>query len=185
MVTTLPPTISLSPILIHCLDKHIFLDIDKNIYFYNCPDYYKKDVNTNVNEIISKININKVSEITAKDYTARVSPISDTEIFSPKSYMNFSKCETILRNSYTILPPRKIMLIQITWNNTDDDVFVNQIEYQAFDDNKKILNLSLCNNVDSEIYYSIKENKTNEISLISYFEKKGVNIMHILSKIKI
>ena len=58
-------------------------------------------------------------------------------------------------------------------------VLVNQIEYKVYDDNQKMLNLSLCNNKSIDIHYSLKDNTTDKINLINSFKEKGINILDI------
>ena len=122
----------------------------------------------------------------SKDYIAQIIPIdysepnnNNTEILIPSTYVNFSECEKILRSVNGILPPRKITFIQIELNNTVDDILVNQMEYQAYDDNKKLLNLSLYYNETIKISYSFKENTTEKIDKINYFKNIGVDILNI------
>ena len=64
-------------------------------------------------------------------------------------------------------------------NNTNNDILVNQIEYQVYDDNKTLLNLSLCENSNITTYYTIKNDKQEEVDLISDFKKKGIDILDI------
>ena len=40
--------------------------------------------------------------------------------------------------------------------NKYDKSLINQVEYQAYDDNKTILDLSICNNEIFKLYYSIR-----------------------------
>ena len=141
----------------------------------------------NIFDILDRIDINKIYKIYAKDYVAQITPIdysdhgrnTNTEIFAPSSYVNFSECEKKLRDFHKILSPRKITFIQIELNNTNDDILVNQLEYQAYDDNHTILNLSLCENKNITIHYSIKPEKENEINLLLDFKDKGIDILDI------
>ena len=94
----------------------------------------------NIADILPRIDNNTRYVIIAKDYVTHVIPIDysdkneNTEIFYPSSYVNFSECEKILRDYYYIYTPRKITFIQIELNNTNNDILVNQLEYQAYDD---------------------------------------------------
>ena len=64
-------------------------------------------------------------------------------------------------------------------NNTNNDILVNQIEYQVYADNKTLLNLSLCENSNITTYYTIKNDKQAELDLISDFKKNGINILDL------
>ena len=171
----------------NCLDNYISHDTNKDIYFYICPDYTTNEIEENLIEIVNKIDIDKNYKIQASDYITLITSIDysdpsskiNTEIFFPSTYVNFSECEKILRNNNEILSPRKITFVQIEKNNTIDDVLVNQIEYKVYDDNQKMLNLSLCNNKSIDIHYSLKDNTTDKINLINSFKEKGINILDI------
>ena len=140
----------------------------------------------NINEMLLKTDILKSYKIQAKDYLAQLTPIdyldpntnTNMEIFYPSTYSEFSECEKILRTTFNIESPRKITFVQIQLNNTYDVILVNQIEYQAYDDNKKELDLSLCKK-NMTINYLIKDNLVDEVSLIDTFEKKGIDILDI------
>ena len=139
----------------------------------------------NIDDMLPKIDDDTRYIILAKDYIAKIAPIDyldenkDTEIFSPSSYVNFSGCENILRDYYHIYSPRKITFIQIELNNTVNEILVNQIEYQAYDDKNKILNLSICNTSYIKTYYSFKNDTEDKIALINYFKEKGIDILDI------
>ena len=172
---------------IHCLDNYISYDLIKDISIHFCPDYMLDEVMSNVLDMVYRIDINQNYKILAKDYIAQITPIDysnpdtniNTEIFSPSSYSNFSECEQKLRNHYKIYTPRKITFIQIELNNTYDNVLVNQVEYIAYDDTHKELNLSLCKEANIQMHYSIKPNKQEEIDLIEYFKEKNIDILDI------
>ena len=171
----------------HCLDKdkYIIYDKKKDIYFHICPSFSMKEINDNINEIIDKIDINKNYKIQGQDYIAQVSPIDylnpdlTTEIFAPLTYVNFTECEIILRAQNKIYSPRKLTFIEIQTNNTVDDILVNEIDYKVYDDEKNILNLSLCRDQQIKIYGTVKEDLTEKLELINVFKAKGIDILNL------
>ena len=189
--TTLPMIKTTTPLITeyigHCLDKdkYIFYDKTKDIYFHICPSYSINEINENINEIIDKIDVNKNYKIQGQDYIAQVSPIDylnpklKTEIFAPLTYVNFTECEIILRAHNNIYSPRKLTLIEIQTNNTIDDILVNEIDYKVYNDEKKILNLSLCREQQIKIYGTVKENLTEKLDLINVFKAKGIDILNL------
>ena len=176
-----------SEINLLCLDQYISYDGEKDIYFYLCPNYNTNEIEKNIDEIINRTDTNKTYVIKASDYTAQISHINNTEpnynnnsdVFYPSTYANFSECEKILREYYTILPSRKLTFIQIQINNTIDEALVNQIEYQVYDDQNKQLNLSLCYDKNMTIFYSFKNDTKDKIDLINNFKDKGIDILDI------
>ena len=163
---------------IHCLDldiNNINDNIKNDIYTRICPNYHINQITTNIIDIIEKIDKNKTYKIIGNDFVARIIPIdSSNENKNDKnltsiSYVNFTECENILRNHYQIFSPRKLTFVQIELNNTNDNILVNQIEYQIFSDENKMLNLSLCKNSSIKVYYTMKNDTQNIIDLISTF----------------
>ena len=63
-------------------------------------------------------------------------------------------------------------------NNKNEKSLVNQVEYQVYDENKTLLDLSLCNETNIKIFYAIKNNLLN-ISSISAFKDFGVDVFNI------
>ena len=72
--------------------------------------------------------------------------------------------------------------MQIEFNNDEENSLYNQIKYFIYDDQKKLLNLSLCENISTPIYYSIKSNSSLDISTISNFKESGTDILNIKDK---
>ena len=62
--------------------------------------------------------------------------------------------------------------------NNKNESLVNQVEYQVYNDNKTLLDLSECNDVEIQIYYSLKDNSL-DIDYISSFKDSGVDILNI------
>ena len=172
--------------ILDCMD-HIFSHDDKyDISTYLCLNFSKDNILNNTDDIVKKIDENKNYKIIGNDFVAQIFPIdyldenntkNNTEIFSSSSFTNFTECEKILRDVYKIESPRKIIFIQIELNNTNDDILINQLEYQAFADNNTKLNLSLCEKANITTYYELTNDKKEEVDLISYFKKKGIDIL--------
>ena len=70
---------------------------------------------------------------------------------------------------------------QIELENKNSKSLINQVEYQAFDDNKTFLDLSLCENVNIQIIYSIKNKSLIDFDKdkANYFRQQGVDIFNI------
>ena len=171
--------------IIHCLDNYFSHDTIKDIYYHYCPNYSRDCIKEDINDIVHRIKEKTRYSIQAKDFVAKIAPIDytteneNTEIFAPSTYVDFTECEKILREAYTILPPKKITFVQIEIENFEDNILVNQIEYQAYDEDKKELNLSLCDIKNIEIYYSLKNTTKDKMNYISLFRKKGIDILDI------
>ena len=179
--------------ILDCLDGENYISHDEKngVYSHLCQNFTKNKILDNLNEVVNKIEENKTYKIIGKDFIAHVLPIdyldenntnNNNDIFSNSSHTNFTECEKTLRDHYNITSPRKITFIQVELSNTNDDVLVNQIEYKAYDDTQRELNLSLCNNTNLTVYYILKNEKQEEVDLISYFKKNGVDILDLNDK---
>ena len=128
--------------------------------------------------IIKDIEIGKIYEKIGEDFSILIYPTNSTYLTS-KTHVNFSECEAILRNHYKIPDSDIMTFLQIELNNEDSKSLINQVEYQAYDGKKTLLNLSLCNNINIQVVYAIKNNSLINISLSNYFKDLGVDIFNI------
>ena len=74
---------------------------------------------------------------------------------------------------------KDIQFLQLEINNLDSQSVVNQVGYQAFDDEQKPLNLSLCNNTNVQIFYLLKSNSSLDISFISSFQDSNIDLFNL------
>ena len=91
-------------------------------------------------------------------------------------------CENILRDYYNISDSRIITFLQLEIINDNDKSLINQVEYQAYDDNKTLLDLTICNKTKIEVLYLIKPNSTVDLSLLKYFNNLDIDILNIKDK---
>ena len=129
-------------------------------------------------KIIQYIEIGKNYEITGKDYTMKITPTNATSIPS-STHVNFSKCENILRNHYNISNSRIITFLQVEIENNNEKSIVNQVEYQAYDDNKNKLNLNICNDTDIEVIYSMKKDSSIDLLALNSFKDLDIDLLNI------
>ena len=69
--------------------------------------------------------------------------------------------------------------LQIEIENEDSKSLINKVEYQAYDGNKKLLDLSLCNEADIEIFYAIKDNSIADFDSALKFQENGIDIFNL------
>ena len=140
------------------------INIDKNYIIDYIP------------QIIDSIEISKNYEIKGEDYTLIIRPINAFHS-AISTYINFKECEKLLRDALNISSSRIITFLQMEINNKDKSL-VNQVEYQVYDDNKTLLNLSLCKDIEIEITYAMKNNSL-DMNSISKFNNKGIDVFNI------
>ena len=178
---------NIKEIISDCLDNYNSYDQKNDIYSHLCPDFIKDEIIIDLNKTIERIDKNKSYNIIGNDFVAQIIPIDSSdqnnidknnEIFT-SSYTNFTECEKILRNAYDIQSPRKLTFVQIELNNTNNNILVKQVEYQVYDDNNNLLNLSLCEKENITIKYSFKNEMKDEVDLIIFFKKNGIDILDL------
>ena len=170
----------------HCLKYSYSHDKQNDFYSHLCLNYSKDNILDDLDDMVKLIDKNKNYKIIGKDFIAQVFPIdylngkstNNADIFST-SYTNFTECEKILRESNEYYSPKKITFVQVELNNSNNDILVNQIEYKVYDDKNNSLNLSLCENATIKTYYNIKNDTKDEVDLISFFNKKGIDILDL------
>ena len=132
----------------------------------------------NLSGIINSIDIGKCYEYIGEDYNVIIKPTNASYLES-STHVNFTKCENILRKVLNISSSRIITFCQIEIDNKNDKSLVNKVEYQVYDDKKNILDLSLCNDSNIQIFHAIKDNSLIDINSISSFKDIGVDILNI------
>ena len=111
------------------------------------------------------------------DYTLLIKPINST-FYDSSTHVNFSRCEEVLREKLNISKSRILTFLQMEIDNKNEKSLVNQVEYQVYDDNKKRLDLSLCDDTNIKIVYAVKNNSL-DLSSISSFNDLGIDIFNI------
>ena len=162
-------------------NNSIFKEI-QDFYFY-FDQITKKEINKeliveNLEEIVSLVEIGKDYSIEGEDFVLVIKPTNSTYL-EDSTHVNFTKCENILREKKNISDLRIITFLQLEISNNNEQSLVNKVEYQAYDDEKNLLDLSLCNDSNIQIFYSIKDSSSLDLDTISTFQDLGVDIFNI------
>ena len=137
----------------------------------------KEEILNNITDIIKSIEIGENYRITGNDFDLIIKP-TNSSFLENSTHVNFKNCENILRKKFNIPLSRIITFLQLEIYSKNSQSFVNKIEYQAYDDNKNILDLSICNDTEIQIFYSIKNN-SYDFSDYNSFKNKGIDIFNI------
>jgi hypothetical protein len=161
---------------------------------------YINDTNKNMIIITEKINITKenlknelpsiirniekghIYEKKGEDYTILIYPLNaNSPDLTSKTHVNFTNCENKLRKYYNISDSVILTFLQIEIENVDSKSLINQVEYQAYDGNTTLLNLSICDDVNINMTYAIKNSSYSLIDFESAnnFKKLGIDIFNI------
>ena len=159
-----------------CLDQTIIIENVEVIMIEIKKS--KEELVKNINNIINSTDISKNYYMKGEDYNLIIRPTNSSPINS-LTHVDFEPCEEILRTHYNISKSRIIQFLQLEINNLDSQSAVNQVGYQAFDDEKKPLNLSLCNNTNIQIFYLLKSNSSLDILFISSFKDSNIDLFNL------
>ena len=138
----------------------------------------KEEFLENLKEIINEIKIGQSYEYIGDDYNLLIKPTNST-FLQNSSHVNFVRCENTLREILKISSSRILTFLQMEINNKNEQSLVNRVEYQVYDDNKSLLDLTLCNDSNIGVFYSIKNNSKIDIKSVSSFKEKGIDIFNI------
>ena len=137
----------------------------------------KENLFDELKSIVDKIEIGKTYEKIEDDFSLYIYPTNSTFLTSV-THVNFSECESVLRKHYNIPESSIMTFFQVELKNNDSKSLINQVEYQAYHNNT-FLNLSLCNNTNIKVYYSIKDNSFIDFSSVASFQDSGIDIFNI------
>ena len=128
-----------------------------------------------LNDLIKTVDETKVYELISDDYLVKISPINFTNFEISSTYINFEKCENTLRLKNNLSPEDILTVVMIEIDKKDHKSLINQVEYAVYN-NKKKLDLSVCENDEIEINYAITNESLLNLQLISKFSDIGVDI---------
>ena len=103
---------------------------------------------------------------------------TNSSFLNNSTYVNFKKCVDILREHLNISLSSIITFLQLEIYNNNSQSLINQIEYQAYNDNKTLLDLSLCNDANIQVFHSLKDDSYN-LSYYNSFKNSGIDIFNI------
>ena len=155
--------------------------IDSNTIISNVLNISKEEILNNIGNILTQIKTGVYYEMKGEDFTMIIKPTNTTPL-SNKTHVEFDECEYILRQKYNISNSSIITFLQIEINNDNENSLYNQIKYFLYDDQKRELDLSICNDITTQIHYAIKNDSKLDISSISDFKKLGIDIMNAKDK---
>ena len=138
----------------------------------------KEQLKKELPKIINYIEIGQNYEINGEDFSMIIKP-TNSSIIPSSTHVDFSKCENILRKHYNIDSSRILTFFQVEIKNKNEKSLVNQVEYQVYDDEKKLLNLSVCDKTNIEVFYSIKSNSSINLDSLNSFKDLDIDLLNI------
>ena len=158
--------------------------IYKRIFSYDLNSFLEELTEGNINievivenikEIMNYVEIGENYEVKKEDFNLVIKP-TNASYLEETTHANFTECENILREENNIDSSRIITFLQLEIKSNNDASLTNKVEYQAYDDQKNLLDLRNCKNI--EMFYAIKDGSLN-MSTISNFKDLGVDLFDI------
>ena len=122
--------------------------------------------------------IGKTYEIKGDDFTIIIKPTNSPRLPNT-THVEFNACEQRIRKEYNISNESIITFFQMEINNENENALYNQIKYTIYDDELKEIDLSLCNDIDTQIHFAIKEGTNLDLKSASNFKNLGVDVLDI------
>ena len=138
----------------------------------------KEEILENIEQIMNNTVIGETYEYQEEDFTILIYP-TDSELLTNKTHIDFIECESVLKSHYNLSNDSIITFFQMEISNKNSRSLINQVEYQVYDEQKRQLDLSLCNNTNIKIFYGIKNNSDLDMSVLNSFMDSGVNVIYI------
>ena len=161
------------------INPTIFSKYSEELYPLYIKEYTNKsriEIFNTIDDVLKNKKIGINYEIEGKDFIITIKPTNST-IFEDKTKVDFNECEKLVRGKYNISNSSIISFFQMEINNNENKALYNQIKYLTFDEQKRILDLSICDNID--INYVIKNNTKVNISAINDFKEHGIDLLDI------
>jgi hypothetical protein len=138
----------------------------------------KEEILENIGQIMNNTIIGETYEYQEEDFSILIYP-TDSSLLTNKTHIDFIECESVLKSHYNLSNESIITFFQMEISNKNSHSLINQVEYQVYDEQKRQLDLSLCNNTNIKIFYGIKNNSDLDMSILNSFKDSGVNVFNI------
>ena len=136
-----------------------------------------EDIDKQFDNIIKDVELNKNYQLIGKDYEMVITKINTYS--ENQTNIDFSECEKILRNKYSLSDEEILTIIQLEINKKNNKALTWQLEYAIYDSEKERLDLSYCENINLKINYTIKNSSYLDTEKISKFSDLGIDIFNI------
>ena len=141
-------------------------------------DKSKEEIFSNIDNILEDKELGVTYEIEGEDFSIIIRPTNATPLPNT-THVDFDECEKKIREKKGISDSSIITFLQIEVDNKDEKSLYNQIKYFVYDEKMEELDLSLCEELETQIHYAIKEDSNLDISSISNFQQIGIDILNI------
>lgn len=165
-----------------CIPNYKLSSDNSNTCVIETPDsVIEISTNLTIEEFVKEIEDyikkykNQTVLINGEGFTSQISNtsyLSDNNSTFPK--IDFSKCESILKEHYKIPLSEQLTFVSIDIER--ETALTNQVEYTVYDSKGKKLDTSICNNLKVSVTYTIKNMSLINSTLAAYYAEYGIDI---------
>ena len=171
-----------------CLDecndnKYIY----KNTCVDSCPDdslideFHKRCYNipkklTNLTKEIGEIILSIPHDIELIFNHGKIKVTVYNNSFSENLLINFTECLRVFQSVYNLNDINEYLISKIEFIQSDSAV--NKFEYLIFDEKGKLLNLSVCSELNVKVHYIITNETNIDFELAKQFMEKEIDIFN-------
>ena len=136
----------------------------------------------NLAKIIRSFEIGKSYDYRKEDFNLLIQPTNSS--FSGNStHIYFEECEAVLREQYNISSDRILSFFLLEVHNEEISSLVNYVEYEVFDDNRNLLDLSYCSDQKLKIVYQLKDTLSDsDIDKLKRFKENNIDLLDLNSR---
>ena len=120
------------------------VEVNNKIVIQERSNKTKEEIIEKLDNGMDNYDIGKIYEIFGSDYNIKISPINSNIYENISTTVNFSNCENILRSKNELSQSSILTVYQIEINNVYEQSLINDVEYAVFNEDKKRLDLSVC-----------------------------------------
>ena len=133
----------------------------------------------NIDKIINDIKLGYSYYYNYGEYSINIYPINNNLIVQDKTNIELLECEKKLRHYYNLNDNNLLMIVQVEIVSKHFETLTNNVRFAIYDENKKKLDLSVCDGVNIRINYKIKKDEKILEDYRFYQSKYNIDIFNI------
>ena len=138
----------------------------------------KDEIPKDIDDFMKDNLLGETYEYKGEDFELLIYP-TNSDLLLNKTHIDFLECEHTLKSYYNLSNESIITVCQLEISNKNERSLINQVEYIVVDAGGNYLDLSVCNDTNIKIIYSIKENRGLKINILNSFKDTGINVFNI------
>ena len=167
-----------SPLIYNDNINEIYFLLNSDIDNFNLIKIKAEEVNTNIKnnkpnisthllnfqieQLINTIILGKKYLFIDKDYAINIYSLNKT--YNDEINFYYGNCEKKLREANNLNKDNIITIVQVEIYSNNDKRLTNHVKFAMFDENKKKMDLSICDGEEVIINYRLKESDTQKIN---------------------